>query len=35
MPGIIIYMIASIIGVVLLAIAGVIYSAVKKWKRKK
>ena len=35
MPGIIIYMIASIIGVVLLAIAGVIYSAVKKHKRKK
>lgn len=35
MPGIIIYMIASIIGVVLLAIAGAIYGAVKKRKRKK
>jgi len=34
MPGIIIYMIASIIGVMLLAVIAAIYSAVKKWKRK-
>lgn len=34
MPFIFIYMIASIIGVMLLAVIAVIYSAVKRWKKK-